>query len=936
MISLRKLRPLALMGLFLICFLSIILLPGNLPSVASVPTQRASLPISLTQDVKKTVLENGLTVLTKEVHTAPVVTVQVWYRVGSRNEPAGMNGISHQLEHLMFKGTRDRPIQFGRLLSALGSQSNAFTSYDQTAYFGTVEHDKLSALLTLEADRMENALIGQEQLNSEKRVVISELQGYENNPRYRLSRAVMKAAFPERPYGLPVGGTREDVEKFTLDQVLNYYKSYYSPDNAVLVITGDFATEPLLKTIQQVFGSVAKRTGPVTRTELVGTPPKPLPAVAPAPQAGQNPIVLKQPGSAALMEAVYPLPNITHPDVPAIDLMDMILTGGRSSRLYQALVESGLASSVGAYPAELIEPGWYEMTVTAAPGKQLPQIEQVLQQALVEIQQRPVSVEELQRAKTQLRTSFVLSNQDITSQASQLAFNELAAGDYRYSDRYIAAIDRVTPADIQRVAKTYLDVNKRTIGFFEPSQDNGQPGASGASSGRTVESFTAGPPVDPAEVARYLPPTDSTTASAAQPLPDSFTLANGLQVLLLADHSTPTVNLSGWIKAGNEFDSNEKAGIASLTASNLMNGTQRKTALELAKTLEDQGADLSFSSSREGVNIDASALSTSLPTIVETLADVLQHAIFPMDQLELSRQRALIGLQQEMDDPQQLGWRIFRQTIYPANHPFHSSPTETSLKSITQTDLVQFYRSHYRPDTTVMALVGDFEPGQVKALFEQSFDGWQRQGRPLDVQYQPVSLPTTTDRLTRVLPGKTEAVTFMGYNGISRRDPRFYAARVMNQILGGDTLASRLGTEIRDRQGLTYGIFSFFVAGVNPGPFSITMQTAPTDADKAINGTLALLEQLRNQGISEAELNAAKRSLTSSYPVDLANPSSVASEILMNEVYGLSREEIRDYPNRINAVTLDDVQKAIQTLIQPNRLVIVTAGPGEATTNSSL
>ncbi len=307
-----KLRSYMLIGLFLSLLLSIVPFSGDLINAAT-PTAVAPVSgLSLTRGVQKTVLDNGLTVLTKEVHTAPVVSVQVWYKVGSRNEIKGENGISHQLEHLMFKGTTDRPVQFGRLFSALGSQFNAFTSYDETAYFGTVQQDKLVALLTLEADRMENALIGPQQLTSEKRVVISELQGYENSPSYRLSRAVMRAAFPNRAYGLPVGGTKADVEKFTVEQVRNYYQTYYSPENATLVITGDFATEPVLKVVQEIYGKLPKR--PKTAATRSTTP------VATA-DTKKAPIVLKQPGSAALLEAVYPLPDIKHPDVPAIDVI---------------------------------------------------------------------------------------------------------------------------------------------------------------------------------------------------------------------------------------------------------------------------------------------------------------------------------------------------------------------------------------------------------------------------------------------------------------------------------------------------------------------------------------------------------------------------------------------------------------------------------------
>lgn len=922
-----KLRLYMLIGFVLSLLLSVLPIAGNLTYAAAPAADVAPVSgLSLTQGVQKTVLGNGLTVLTKEVHTAPVVSVQVWYRVGSRNEQKGENGISHQLEHLMFKGTSDRPVQFGRLFSALGSQFNAFTSYDETAYFGTVQKDKLKALLTLEADRMENSLIGAEQLTSERKVVISELQGYENSPDYRLSRAVMRAAFPNHPYGLSVGGTKADVEKFTVEQVKNYYQTYYSPDNATLVITGDFDTISTLKAVREAFGKIPRRGQADKETRETGNQKTPVSG-----SKAKAPIVLKQPGSVSLLQAVYPLPDIKHPDVPAIDVMDAILTGGRSSRLYQALVESGLASSVSGSAVELIDPGWYEIDATAVQGQKLDKINEVLQASLLELQQKPVSPEELNRAKTELQASFVLGNQDITSLANQLGYNQTVAGDYRYIEKYLAAIAKVTPNDIQRVAKTYLNPAKETIGYFEPTQVDGQAVTSSAGEGRTAENFNPGKPVDPADLAKYLPPATSTTNTSKQSLPQQFSLTNGLRVLLLPDHSVPTINLSGQVNAGSEFDSNQKAGLANLTAGNLLNGTQTKNALALAQALEDRGASLGFAATREGVSIGGQGLSANLPILVQTLADVLQNASFPEEQLELSRQRALVSLKAQLDDPGSLGRRVFQQTIYPENHPFYSFPTEASLKNISREDVVRFYRQHYRPDTTTIALVGDFDPEKVKQLLNQSFGKWQAIGQPSTVKVANVSLPKTLTRVNKVIPGKAESVTYIGYSAISRKDPRYYAALILNQILGGDTLSSRLGTEVRDRLGLTYGIYSGFAAGVNPGPFLIQMQTAPTDADKAIASTIALLKQLREQGVTQAELNTAKRTITNSYPVDLANPSNVSSIILDNSVYGLSTSELRDFPQRIQAVTIADVQQAIQDLIKPENLVIVTAGPGNTT-----
>jgi zinc protease len=873
---------------------------------------------TLTRGVQKIVLDNGLTVLTKEIHTAPVVSVQVWYRVGSRNESPGLNGISHQLEHLLFKGTQSRPIQFGRLFSALGSASNAFTSYDMTAYFGTVSSDKLDALLVLEADRMRHALINDEQLETEKRVVISELQGYDNSPEYRLAEAVMRHAFPGRAYGLPIGGTKVDVEGFTVEQVRDYYGNYYSPDNAVLAVAGDFDPDQLQQTIQKIFGAIQPSSSRV-QTSFAYSPEER--------DRLQSPIHLQQPGSASLIEAVYPIPNIQHPDVPVLDVMDAVLSVGRNSRFFQTMVEPGLASQVSSYSAALIEPGWYNVSVALIPGQTLKAVDQALLQTIDEILQTPISDEELERAKQQLMTHFIMSNRDVDSQASQLAYSELIAGDYRHSDRYLTHIQQVSTADVQRVAQTYLNAAQRTVGYFEPTELDEEAEMGNISAQQTIENFTPSEPVDPAEVAQYLPPLNLAKSSTTRALPTTLTLANGLQVLLLSDHSSPTVTLSGNIQAGNGLDLLTKPGVASLTAETILGGTATDSALALAKKLEDRGVSLDFSSFREGVEIEGHALAADLTLLLKTLAEVLQQAAFPDSELELSRKQMLSSLHMELDDPARLARRTLQQKIYPPEHPFYVFPTLETVQSITRDDVLAFYHQHYRPEQTVLALVGDFDLAQVQTQIQDYFGNWQTAIAEAILKVPQVELPTQTHQVQVPLPGKSQAVTYMGYPAIERRDPRYHAVIVLNQILGGDTLSSRLGTEIRDRQGLTYGIYSYFAAGQQAGPFLIEMQTAPEDTEQAINSTLVLLQHLRQNGVSEAEFSAAKRSLINSYPVELANPDVIVHRMLINAVDGFGAEEIHEFPHKIDAVTMAQMNQAIQDLIQPDHLLIVTAGP---------
>jgi zinc protease len=869
-------------------------------------------PVALTKNVQRTVLDNGMTVLTKEVHNAPVVTVQVWYKIGSRNEAPGVNGIAHQLEHMLFKGTKSRPVQFGRLFSALGSNFNAFTSYDQTAYHETLERNKMKSAMVLEADRMQNGLIDSKLLEGEKRVVISELQGNENSASYRLGKAVQELALPDSPYGLSVGGTKADVKSFTVKQVRSYYESYYAPNNAVLVMVGDFDTATALQDAKEIFGKVPRR-------EITVKAPTAAKRVVKS-----RKITLRQPGSNALLNAVYPLPNVAHPDVPAIDVMNYILSVGRSSRLYQKLVETGTATSVSASAANLSGGGWYEYSAVTNPGKSLDKIDRIIQAEIATVQKTPVSQVEIDRAKTQLRASYLLSYRSIDSQANQLGNDETSAGDYRFTDKYLNRVAKVTIADVQRVATKYLQPSKRVLGFFEPDNSKGKP-VSGGSEHNAAANL--GKPLDPTELQKYLPKVAANTETSTQNLPQSIKLSNGLQVLLLPDPSSPTVTVGGNINAGTEFDVVGKEGVAGLTASNLLNGTKSQKALALATKLESRGASLSFGASREGAAIGGSSLDQDLPILLSTLGDVLQNATFPSKEFNNSRQRSLTALQAELENPASLARRKFQQTIYPKGHPFTNFSTIKSLKVITTTDLQKFYQQRYQPQNTVLALVGNFEVDKATKLLERSLGSWKNQGEKKKLTYNKPELPAKLIQLNPTIAGKTQSVTIMGNKAIDRKDPRYYAALVLNQVVGGDTLSSRLGTEIRDRLGLTYGISSGFAAGKQQGTFLVTMQTSPEDATRAIESSIKLLQEIKEQGLTVAEVENAKQSIASNYTVDLGSPDDVAGTTLNNVVQGLPADEIREFPNKIRAVTSEQVNQAAKELLHPDQFVIVTVGP---------
>ncbi|MEM7553688.1 MAG: pitrilysin family protein [Cyanobacteria bacterium P01_A01_bin.84] len=900
---------------------------------------------SVVDSVKKVILDNGLTVLLKKVDIAPVVTVQMWYKVGSRNEEPGVNGITHQLEHMMFNGTKDRPVQFGRLFSALGSDSNAFTSFDQTVYYSTAQSNRLEALLTLEADRMQNVKINHKDLEKEKRVVISELQGYENSPEYRLNRAVMKAAFPEHPYGLPIGGTKEDVKKFSVDKLQNYYKNLYSPDNAVLVIVGDLDTAKTLNDVRKIFGNIPRL---VSKPKVLETQEKQYSLLTINPLSSdthnsstnslspKNPIILREIGSAGLLQFVYPLPDAKHPDVPALDVMDYILTEGRNSRLYKSLIESGVATDINGSASNLIEKGWYELSVTASSKVDLRKIDRMIERTIATIAKKGVTQEEIDRAKAQLEAAVILDNRDITSQGMQLGNDQLITGNYNYTEDYLTAVRQITTQDIQSVVRKYLRPELKTAGFFEPINSPKQAEANQEKlkkdfSTLPSEKFSQKGKVDIKDIAKYLPPLDAAIVSVAKDLPEEWQLPNGLQVLMLRDRSTPTVTLSGYIRAGMEFDPEDKAGLASLVAENLISGTKTKSASKLAKILDDRGADLDFQAYRQGVRIQGNSLADDLPVLMKVLGDVVQNSTFPRKEIQLSRQQALTALKQELNDPSEVAKRVFSRAIYPKKHPLQVFPTPESLKKIKPRDVREFKQKYYRPDAVVLVILGDFDVEKIRTLIAEEFGNWEVKGKAPIPEYPAAAKLNGIVRFNPIVPGKAQSITYMGNTTINRHDPQYYAGVILNQILGGDTLSSRLGSEIRDRQGLTYGIYSNFLARKNFGTFLIEIQTSPEDASQAIDSSRKLLSEIHKKGVSEEEVKATKQTLISNYNVALANPDYLAYKILKHNVYGLDRSELQTYTEKINAVSLSQVNKAARELLNPDKIVVVTAGPSKTT-----
>jgi zinc protease len=415
--------------------------------------------------VKQFVLDNGLKVLLLENHKSPAVTFQVWYRVGSRNEKDGKSGLSHFLEHMMFKGTPSiKPEEYARIIAKNGGRSNAFTTSDVTVYFATMSRDKIGVELEMEADRMANALLGDTYFEPEKKVIQEERRlRTDDNPTAALDEVASAVAYTVHPYRRPIIGWMDDIQNLSRQDLVDHYKLYYAPNNAFIVVTGDFSTEEILPKIKAAFEKIPR-----------GAEPPKVRAEEP-PQRGERRVLLKKEAELPFVMMFYHAPNLRSPDNFALDLLTVVLAGGRSSRLYHDLVyQKRLARSVDAnYSSVSIDPGGFSVTAQLMPGKEPPEVEHEIDALLDKVKSELISERELQKAKNQIESSFIYAQDSIFGQAMKIGYYE-ATGDWREMDRYLEGVQRVTREDIRRVAQQYLDQDHRTVGVLIPTTEKAQ------------------------------------------------------------------------------------------------------------------------------------------------------------------------------------------------------------------------------------------------------------------------------------------------------------------------------------------------------------------------------------------------------------------------------------------------------------------------------
>lgn len=862
--------------------------------------------------VYEAMLPNGLKVLMKEVHTAPLMCVSIWYRAGSAHEETGQTGLAHLLEHMMFKGTsKYGKGVYDRTLEAKGAQNNASTWYDRTQYYVLIAADRADIAMELEADRMRGALFTQQDLLDEMPVVRNEMEKGEDDPQGELLDRAGSLAFLEHPYHWPTIGWKSDVEAITAEQIHGYYDKYYWPNNAYLVLVGDLPAKTMLEKAVQHFGGLARG----------GITPK-ITTVEP-PQKGERRFVITEAGQNRILALAYRGAARSDPDGYSLDLLGRILGGGESSRLYRSLVQKGLATDASATNFGIFkDPYLFYVVVTLADGASPDEAEAAVDREIAALQTAPPTSAELERAIKNARVETYFDRDNITNLMFSIGEAEIASS-YRFSDTYLDSLAAVSTADCQRVAQKYLVRQARTVGFYLPEgQDGGSWSAPKAAPKRVQEEIGSHMPGGP-----YWKTGGAAAASTAgQAAPTRHELSNGSVLLVQESHENPTVAVAGKCVGGRLLEAKGKEGVAAMFARTLSRGTEAHDANAMADLLESNGLTLDFAAGPDRITVNGAALAEDVPLLVSTLGEVLSSANFPSEQVEIARHQLESELGESMEDTGTRSLLGALAVAYGADSPYarHSEGTEASLKALGRQDLLDFRREVQQGKRWTFAVVGDVKTADVTALFEKALAKVPA-GAPLSVA--PPELRSVAGHATVDVKMEDKSQTDIVYlgPGIRPSDPGYFAGLLANIALGG-SFASRLNGELRDNQGLTYGAGSAFNEVLGSSYFTASLGVNPENLQKGIDGTRKELQKMLDPGLSDDELARAKEFAAGVFPMRLQSKATVARTLIFAETYGLGLDYIATYSDRIRAIPMSDVRAAIRRFSDPSQMVVAAAG----------
>ncbi|HXE56975.1 MAG TPA: pitrilysin family protein [Gemmatimonadales bacterium] len=878
-------------------------LPAAQAQQPSAAPARPAAPPAIEIPYRKFVLENGLTLLVHEDRKAPIVAVNVWYHVGSKNERPGRTGFAHLFEHLMFNGSEHFNDDYFKTLEAIGATDlNGTTNEDRTNYFQNVPTSALDAVLWMESDRMGHLLgaVDQAKLDEQRGVVQNEKRQGENQPYGRVWDFLTPKLFPaNHPYSWTVIGSMEDLGAARLEDVRQWFQDYYGAANAVIVLAGDIDAETARRKVERYFGDIP--SGPPVAKQEVNI----------AKRTGSQRGVMQDRVPQARIYKVWNIPQWGSRDGELLNLVSDVLASGKTSRLYRRLVyDDQTATNVSAYVDLREIAGLFVIEATVKPGGDPAEVERAIDQELERLLRTGPTPTEVRRVKTQYRASFLRGIERIGGfggKSDVLAAGQVYLGRPDHYKQLLAWVEGATAADLQRVAREWLSDGVYTL-EVHPFPEY-----------RTVAST-----VDRSKVPEPGPPPDARFPAVVRD-----TLSNGLAVVLAERQAIPQVNFTLLVDAGYAADQGTLPGTASMAMAMLDEGTRTRNALQISEELALLGAQLATSSGLDMSSVYLSALKENLDASLALYADVILNPSFPSAELERQRRQRIAQIQREKVQPVQMALRVFPKLLYGEGHaysnPLTGSGTEESVAKMTRQHLVDFHRTWFRPNNATLVVVGATTMAELKPKLERLFAGWRPGEVPAKnvgpVEPQAASTVYLLDR-----PGALQTVIFAGNVAPPKANPDETTIEVMNAILGGN-FTSRVNMNLREDKHWSYGAFTFLWDARGQRPF---VAYAPVQTDKTKESIAELAKELRQiiQGrpVEPAELSLAQNSLTLTLPGSWETMDAVGASLANIVTYGLDDRFYDTYAEKVKAVTAPEVQRVAAQVIHPDRLVWVVVG----------
>ncbi len=852
---------------------------------------------------KKFVLDNGLTLIVSEDHKAPIVAVNVWYHVGSKNEKLGKTGFAHLFEHLMFNGSENFNDDYFKPFDRVGSTDmNGTTNFDRTNYFQNVPSTALDMALWMESDRMGHLLgaVDQAKLDEQRGVVQNEKRQGENQPYGRAFLNIFENTYPKgHPYSWSVIGSLEDLQAASIDDVHQWFKDYYGAANAVLTVVGDVNTDEVKRKVEQFFGDIPSGP-PVTRQKSWIEPRK-----------GDHRQVLEDRVPQARIYKVWNIPEWQTLDTTHLNLVNSVLTRGKTSRLYKRLVfDDQIATDVTGFNFDRELGGLFMVWATVQPGGNVDAVEKAMNEEIARFLKEGPTAAEVQRVSTQFRSDFIRGIEQIggfQGKANTLATNEVFASNPDFYKTVLQRVAAATPAALHTAAKTWISDGTFTL-EVKPFADY-----------KTIAT----------NVDRSKVPETTKFPEAVFAATERATLTNGMKVVVAPHRAVPMVDMRLIVDAGYAADQGTIPGTGSLTLDMMDEGTKTRTALQISEQLGMMGANLFTGSTLDTSTIAMDVLKEKLDVAMAIWADVIMNPAFPQDQFARKQKETVATIGREKVSPFQMALRVFPKLLYSEGHaygsPFTGTGDEASVKSLTTDALKKYHTTWIRPNASTLVIVGDTTLAEMTPKLEKLFAGWQKGDVPRK-NLATVSQKTEPEVYIIDRPDSIQSFILAGHIAPPKSDPDDIAITAVNEVLGA-SFTARINMNLREGKHWSYGARSAIFSARGQRPFFVF---APVQTDKTMESMREVQKEL--DGIigvlppTADELARTKDKTTKALPGQWETNDEIADAIVEMVEFSLPEDYWKTYPGKVNALTLDKVTATAKKIVQPSKVVWVVVG----------